>query len=58
MVKPWRWVQRDLFEEPPPDMRLGARERAKVIEQLQALLLEAMVAVGEQRETGDDQDHA
>ena len=58
MVKPWRWVQRDLFEEPPPDMRLGARERAKVVEQLQALLLEAMVAVGEQRETGDDQDHA
>ena len=58
MVKPWRWVQRDLFEEPPSDMRLGARERAKVIEQLQALLLEAMVAVGEQRETGDDQDHA
>ena len=58
MVKPWRWVQRDLFEEPPPDMRLGARERAKVIEQLQALLLEAMVAVGEQRETGDEQDHA
>ena len=58
MVKQWRWAQRDLFEEPPPDMRLGARERAKVIEQLQALLLEAMVAVGEQRETGDDQDHA
>ena len=58
MVKPWRGAQRDLFEEPPPDMQLGARERAKVIEQLQALLLEAMVAVGEQRETSDDQDHA
>ncbi len=54
----------DDFEEPPPDRRAtrteatGARERAKVIEQLQALLLEAMVAVGEQRETSDDQDHA
>ena len=58
MVKPWRGAQRDLFEEAPPDVRLGARERAKVVEQLQALLLEAMVAVGEQRETGDDQDHA
>ena len=30
----------------------------KSVEQLQALLLEAMVAVGEQRETGNDQDHA
>ena len=58
MVKPWRGAQRDLFEEPPSDVRLGARERAKVVEQLQALLLEAMVAVGEQRETSDDQDHA
>ena len=56
MAKQWMRTQLDLFEEPPPGVRLGAAERTKAVEQLQALLMEAMVAVGDQRESGDDQD--
>ena len=51
-------AQRDLFEEPPPAMRLGAIEREKAVEQLQVLLTEAMAALSGRQETGDDEDHA
>ena len=33
-------------------------ERAKALEQLQALLMEAVAISGDQPEAGDDQDHA
>jgi hypothetical protein len=46
MAKHWTRAQQDLFEEPPPGMRLGAAERAKAVEQLQALLMEAMATLG------------
>jgi len=58
MAKQLTRAQQDLFEEPPPGLRLGATERTKALEQLQALLTEAMVAVGNQLEADDDQDHA
>jgi len=48
----------DLFEEPPPGAPLAPAERAKALEQLQALLIEAMATPTDQTETGDDQDHA
>lgn len=51
-------AQRDLFDEPPPDMKLGATERAKAMEQLQLLLMEVMATLGSRREADDDQDHA
>lgn len=38
-------------------MRLVPAERTKAVEQLQALLMEAMVAVADQLEAGDDEDH-
>ena len=57
MAKQWTHAQQDLFEEPPPAMRLGPAERAKAVEQLQALLMEAMAAVEDRLEAGDDQDH-
>jgi hypothetical protein len=58
MAKQWTMAQQDLFEESRPGMRLGATDRAKTVEQLQALLMEAMAAVREQLEAGDDQDQA
>ena len=58
MTKHWSSVQPDLFEEPPQDMRLGVTERAKALEQLQVLLMEAMASLSGRRETGDDEDHA
>ncbi len=58
MAKQWTRAQQDLFEEPPPGLRLGTTERTKALEQLQALLMEAMAAVGDQLEANDDQDHA
>ena len=39
-------------------MRLGVVERAKALEQLQALLTEAMADLSDRQETGDDKDHA
>ena len=58
MAKHGTSTQQDLFEEPPPSMRLEATERAKALEQLQALLMEAVAISGDQPEAGDDQDHA
>jgi len=58
MAKHWTRAQRDLFEEPPTGMKLGATERTKAVEQLQALLMEAMATLGSRLEAGDDQDHA
>jgi hypothetical protein len=57
MPKHWTRAQHDLFEEPPA-MRLEATVRVKAVEQLQALLTEAMAAAGDRLEVGDDQDHA
>ncbi len=56
MAKQWTRVQQDLFEE-PPSVRLGAAERAKTVEQLQVLLMEAMATLTARLEVGDDQDH-
>jgi hypothetical protein len=57
MAKQRMRAQQDLFEE-LPGMRLGATDRVKAVEQLQALLMEAMAGVGDGLEAGDDQDHA
>ena len=58
MAKHRTSTQQDLFEEPPPSTRLEATERAKALEQLQALLMEAVAISRDQPEAGDDQDHA
>ena len=58
MTKHGASAQRDMFEKPSQAMRLGAIERAKAVEQLQVLLMEAMAALSGQQETGDDEDHA
>jgi len=58
MLKQWTNAQQDLFEEPPPGITVGAAERTKAVEQLQALLMEAMATWGDRVEAGDDQDHA
>jgi hypothetical protein len=58
MAKHWSQAQPDLFEGPPPGVALAPAERAKALEQLQALLIEAMTTPTDRRETGDDQDHA
>jgi hypothetical protein len=50
-------TQRDLFEKPATTVPLTPAARAKALEQLQALLIEAMASVSSQRETGDDEDH-
>jgi hypothetical protein len=50
-------TQRDLFEEHPTSAPLSPGSRAKALEQLQALLIEAVVSMSSQRETGDDEDH-
>jgi hypothetical protein len=56
--------QPDLFEPPPPRMVLTPAERTKLVDQLRALLIEAMatpeVAAGanDRWEAGDDEDHA
>jgi len=51
-------AQQDLFEKRPEDKELGASARAKALEQLQLLLIEAMAILGAQAEAWDDQDHA
>lgn len=58
MTKRWSGAQRDLFEEPPQGVKLDSVERAKAVEQLQALLTEAMAGLSGQQEAGDDEDHA
>ncbi len=56
--------QPDLFETPPPRMTLTPAERAKLVDQLRVLLMEAMAAphvaagVQDRWEAGDDEDHA
>ncbi len=57
MAKHWTRAQRDLFDERAPGMKLGATERAKVMEQIQVLLMEVMATLRSRQETGDDQDH-
>ena len=57
MANQWTRTQRDLFDEPPTDPKLGATERAKVLRQVQLLLMEAMART-DRLETGNDQDHA
>jgi len=42
MAKHWSNAQPDLFEDPPSGAALAPAERAKALEQLQALLIEAM----------------
>jgi len=58
MAKHWTRAQQDLFEESPPGMRLPPLQRAKAVEQLQALLTEAMATLEGRQEMGDDEDHA
>jgi hypothetical protein len=58
MARDWTSTQRDLFDAPPPDASLAPAARAKALEQLQALLIEAMASGMGQREVGDDEDHA
>ena len=58
MAKHLTRAQQDLFEKPLPGMRLGAAERAKAVEQLQALLMEATATLASRQEADDDQDHA
>jgi hypothetical protein len=58
MAKHGSHAQPDLFEGPPLGSALAPAERAKTLEQLQALLIEAMTTPTNRRETGDDQDHA
>ena len=50
-------TQRDLFEGPSTSAPLAPTDRAKALEQLQALLIEAMASESGQREMGDDEDH-
>ncbi len=51
-------AQPDLFEERPEVKELGTTERAKALEQLQLLLMEAIAILGVQPEAGDDQDRS
>jgi hypothetical protein len=51
-------AQGDLFDGPLPDLKLGVTERAKLLEQLQLLLMEGMATTDAQRRADDDQDHA
>jgi hypothetical protein len=57
MTKAGTSTQQDLFEEPPPSMALAPAERAKALEQLQTLLVEALETAADRTETGDEQDH-
>ena len=58
MTTLWTRAQQDLFEERPENKQLGAATRAKALEQLQLLLIEAMALSAVQPEAGDDQNHA
>ena len=59
----WTPAHPDLFEPLPPAVGLTPLERAKALELLAALLLEAMMGEAAKRafevqEVGDDEDHA
>ena len=58
MARQWIRAQQDLFEEAPPGLKLGAEGRRQALEQLQALLVEAMTTAEERMEADDEQDHA
>jgi hypothetical protein len=58
MVKHASNVQQDLFEETLPAAPLPPADRAKALEQLQALLTEAITTPTHERERGDEQDHS
>ena len=58
MAKHCSRAQRELFEEPPQGIKLDNIKRAKVVEQLQVLLMEAIAKLGDRQQTGDDEDHA
>jgi hypothetical protein len=57
MANHWTRGQKDLFDAPPPDLKLAAVERVKVLEQLQLLLTEVMATTEGGRGADDDQDH-
>jgi hypothetical protein len=57
MADQWRGTQRDLFDEPPPNPKLAATERAKVLGQIRLLLMEVMARTADRRGTDNDQDH-
>jgi hypothetical protein len=56
--------QPDLFETPPPRIVFAPADRTKLVDQLRALLIEAMailevnVDAQDRLEAGDDEDHA
>jgi len=56
MADHWTRTQGDLFDKPPPSMKLEATERVKAMEQLQLLLMEVITTLGSQRGADDDQD--
>lgn len=51
-------AQWSLFEEAPLVAPMASDDRVKVLEQLQALLTEAIAAPIDEEEKGDEQDHA
>jgi hypothetical protein len=58
MANHWTRAQRDLFDEMPLPLKLGAADRAKVLKHLQLLLMEVMATTEGRRGADDDQDHA
>jgi hypothetical protein len=58
-MPPARHRQRDLFDPERPSIEMTPVQRAKLIELVQALLIEALMDdAGTSAETGDDEDHA
>jgi hypothetical protein len=57
MANHWTRAQRDLFDEMPLPLKLGAADRAKVLKHLQLLLMEVMATTESRRGADDDQDH-
>jgi hypothetical protein len=54
MAKQWMSTQTDLFEKPPlRGKAVAPAQRAKALEQLQTLVMEAMVALESWPEAGD-----
>ena len=64
MTRRRMFPQPDLFEPPPPRIVLAPAERTKLVEQLMALLTEALTApaadsaAARRPEAGHDEDHA
>ena len=64
MTRRRMFPQPDLFEPPPRRIMLAPAQRTKLVEQLRALLMEAMAvpaadsAAARRPEVGDDEDHA